>query len=153
MNCDFCWSWIGPWTLERSDGIKTNLYCFYLSLKVGLLGLDEYTERLNNLFLADDGKNEILLELEFCTGSLADTIATLKAYLFDKLEQLDYNEVGKLLIDRLKKLYYNESVDLEELTHKLYKVWMLLPSEISQNLPLLSSIPLMILGLGREVIK
>lgn len=111
------------------------LYYFYLSLKAGLLGLDEYAERINDFFLADDGRNEILLELEFCTASLAETIATLKAYLFDKTGQLDYSEVGKLLIDGLKKLYHDDSVNLEELTHKLYSVWMLLPSEVSQKPP------------------
>ena len=43
------------------------LYFFYLAISSGLIEYDDYIEKLNGLFLADEEKSDILLELEYCT--------------------------------------------------------------------------------------
>ena len=111
------------------------LYFFYLAISSGLIEYDDYIEKLNGLFLADEEKSDILLELEYCTGDPQETIATLKTALYDKIKQIDYRKVGKMLFDELGRQYRDDVETLKELSHKLYVIWTLLPDDISGEQP------------------
>ena len=69
------------------------LYFFYLAISSGLIEYDDYIEKLNGLFLADEEKSDILLKLEYCTGDPQETIAALKTALYDKIKQIDFQKV------------------------------------------------------------
>lgn len=111
------------------------LYFYYISLSTGLISLDDYEENLNDLFLADDGQNDIFLELQLCTGNLEKTITALNIYLFDKIVKLDFQAFGEILINELRKQYTYNPNTLKKLTHILYSIWTLLPSEVSEKEP------------------
>ena len=111
------------------------LLYFYLAISSGLMQFDDYVEILNDLFLADAGRNDILLTLEFCTGDLKETLATLETALYNKVGQINYQKVGKMLFDELGRQYSDNIDVLKELTHKLYIIWTLLPDEISNKEP------------------
>ncbi len=111
------------------------LYFYYLSLKSGLINLNYYDEKLNELFLEDEDQDGILLELQFCTANLEKTIFTLNTYLFDKIWQLDFQIVGIMLVNEIKKQYNEDPNILKELTHKLYIIWTLLPNEVAEKEP------------------
>lgn len=118
------------------DQIKyEKLYFYYISLVTEFISLDDYGKRLNDLFLADDDHNDIFLELQFCTGNIEKTIDTLNTYLFDKIMQLDFQEVGKMLFNELRKQYNDNPNALKELTHKLYSIWKIIPREVSDKEP------------------
>lgn len=111
------------------------LYFYYLSLKTGLISLNDYDKRLNDFFLTYDDQESILLDLQFCTENLEKTISTLDTYLFDKIGQLDFQKVWIILINEIKKQYNKDPSALKELTHKLYVIWTLLPSEVAEKAP------------------
>ena len=116
--------------------ISNEWLCFYyLVLSSGLVEFKDYIEELHGLFLADAGRNETLLELEYCTGDPQETIATLKTALYDKSGQIDYQKVGKMLFDELGKQYSDDPDTLKRLTHELYTIWTLLPEDISSEQP------------------
>lgn len=111
------------------------LYFYYIYLSTGLMSLGDYEESLNDLFLADDGQNDVFLELQLCVGNLEKTITALDIYLFDKIVKLDFEVFGEILIKELRKQYSDNPNTLKELTHILYSIWTLLPSEVSEKEP------------------
>ena len=110
-------------------------YFNYISLKTLFISFDDYKKWLNEIFLRDNSQNEIILKLEWHTGDLEKTIDELYIYLYDKLSSLDYHVVAKMIINELKVKYANNPESLKELTHKLYDIWNLLPSEIVDKEP------------------
>lgn len=111
------------------------LYFYYICLSTEFISFSNYNNELNDLFLVDDSQNEALLELESSTESEKKTINILNNYLLDKITQIDFQTVGKMLIAELKKQYDDNPDSLKELTHKLYRIWTLLPSRISSEEP------------------
>jgi len=111
------------------------LYFYYISLSTEFISFSEYKNHLNDLFLADDSQNETLLELESSTESTKKTINILNDYLFDKIALIDFQMVGEMLIEELRKQYDDNADSLKDLTHKLYGIWILLPSKISAEEP------------------
>ena len=116
--------------------VSNEWLCFYyLALSSGLLEFKDYVAELHGLFLADAGRNETLLELEFCTENPEETLVTLKTALYDKGGQIDYQIVGKMLFEELGKQYSDNPDTLKKLTHELYAIWTLLPEDISSKQP------------------
>jgi len=113
-----------------------NLYFYFVSLKTGFLNFDEYKEWLNEQFLSNESHQEILLDLEFCTDNIEKTIETMRYYLFNRLNVLNYHIFGKMLANSLKLKYGDNNVEsLQETTKKLYQIWCLLPNEIAEIKP------------------
>ncbi len=98
------------------------LYFFYLTISSGLIESNDYVEKLNQLFLVDAGKSEILLDLEYCTGDPEKTITTIKTALYDKTGQIDFQNVGKMLFDELRRQYSEDCDCLKEISQKLYVI-------------------------------
>ncbi len=112
------------------------LYFYYISLKTQFISFDKYIKWLDDIFLVEDTSDDVLLELQFCTFSLEETINVLYIYLYDKLNILDYQVVMKLIVRELKIQYENKDL-LYDITKKLYNIWCLLPVEISHEKPFL----------------
>ena len=110
------------------------LYFYYIALKTKFISFDKYSIWLDKAFLVSDISDEILLELQFCTHSLEETIEKMYIYLYDKLNSLDYQVVMKLIIHELK-MQYESKTPLYDVTKKLYSIWCLLPIEISSEKP------------------
>lgn len=124
--------------LEKSVNMILNnekLYFYYISLSVEFISFSKYKNELNDMFLESESQNETLLELENNTESIEQTINIITNYLFDKITHINFQIVGKLLFEELRQQYYNNPASLKELTHRLYLIWMLLPSEISSEEP------------------
>ncbi len=115
--------------------LNETLYFLYLSFSAGLIGFNDYAERLNELLLEDKGENHILLELQSCTGNLKKTISLLDLYLFEKMAQLDYQAVGRMLVNEVRRQYDNGHDNLKQLTHSLYNIWRLLPEKVAEKEP------------------
>ena len=110
------------------------LYFYYISLKTKFVDVDTYREWLNKTFLADNNKEDILLELQFCTDNTEKTIEEMQIYICNRLNSIDYNAVMKMIISELKEQYKNKTT-LYQLTKKLYNIWTLFPENISSEKP------------------
>ncbi len=54
------------------------LYFYYISLKTEFIDVGTYREWLNKVFLEDNDKEDIPLELQFCTDNIEKTIEKCK---------------------------------------------------------------------------
>ena len=110
------------------------LYFYYISLKTKFVDVDTYREWLNKTFLADNNKEDILLELQFCTDNTEKTIEEMQIYICNRLNSIDYHAVMKMIISELKEQYKNKTM-LYQITKKLYNIWTLFPENISSEKP------------------
>lgn len=120
--------------------LNEKLFFFYISLTSGLISFEAYCEQLNSLFLAHDGHNDILLELQLRTSDPKATVAALAAYLSDKTAQLDFDKVGSLLFAEAEKQFSEDKDKLMDLSHKMYSIYRchLLPSVFLYDEPLVN---------------
>ena len=110
------------------------LYFYYISLKTEFVDIDTYREWLNKVFLADNNKEDILLELQFCADNIEKTIEEMRIYIYNRQNSIDYHAVMKMIIYELKEQYKNKTM-LYQLTKKLYNIWTLFPENISSEKP------------------
>ncbi|MBE6623638.1 MAG: hypothetical protein E7621_05585 [Ruminococcaceae bacterium] len=110
------------------------LYFYYISLKTEFVDIDTYREWLNKAFLDDNNKEDILLELQFCTDNIEKTIELIKIHLYNRQNSVDYHAVMKMIISELKEQYKNKTM-LYQLTKKLYNIWTMFPENISSEKP------------------
>ena len=129
-------------SVQTPEELRLNekLYFFYISLSSGLISFDAYCEQLNDLFLAHDGQNDILLELQLRTSDPKATAAALAAYLHDKTAQLDFDKVSSLLFAEAEKQFSEDTDELIDLSHKMYNIYRchLLPSAFLYDEPLVN---------------
>ena len=112
-------------------------YFYFISLKTDFIKFADYESWLNGMFL-NNNANDFLLELQFCTNDIEKTIYNLNIYLYNKLASLDYHEVGKMIMSELRKQYNKNLDSMQTVTPKLYKIWNLLPPEISNQEPFIN---------------
>ena len=110
------------------------LYFYYISLKTEFVDVDTYREWLNKAFLAYNNKEDLLLELQFCTDNTEKTIEEMQVYICNSLNLIDYHAVMKMIISELKEQYKNKTI-LYQITKKLYNIWTLFPENISSEKP------------------
>ena len=111
------------------------LYVIYVSLASGLISDSEYREKLHTLFLEDKGQAPVLLELEWSSEDREKTLGILTAYLYEKEDRLDLDEVGKLLFAEVEKQVGGDPDKAEEISRKLYQIWTMLPERIAGEEP------------------
>ncbi len=87
------------------------LYFYYISLKTEFVDFDTYREWLNKAFLADDNKEDILLELQFCTDNTEKTIEEMQIYICNRLNSID------------DPWSWNDKEQVEQITEKLIKFY------------------------------
>ena len=113
-----------------------SVFFFSTFLSVDLIGFNDYEKWLHNVFLADiENENDLLLELESATNSIEKTLRILNEYLYDKLSSLDFRLVGEMITLQVETVYASNHFTVEELSHKLYELWCLLPSKMSEQEP------------------
>ncbi|MBQ9757696.1 MAG: hypothetical protein IJW15_04715 [Clostridia bacterium] len=110
------------------------LYFYYISLKTEFVDVDSYREWLNKVFLEDNDKDDIILELQFCTDNIEKTIEEMQIYINNRQISIDYHAVMKMIISELKEQYKNKTM-LYQITKKLYNIWTLFPENISSEKP------------------
>ena len=110
------------------------LYFYYISLKTEFVDIDTYREWLNKAFLDDNNKEDILLELQFCTDNIEKTLEEMQIYINNRQISIDYHAVMKMIISELKEQYKNKTM-LYQLTKKLYNIWTMFPENISSEKP------------------
>jgi len=110
------------------------LYFYYVSLKTEFVDIDTYSEWLNKVFLECSNKDDILLELQFCTDNIEKTLEEMQIYINNRQISIDYHAVMKMIISELKEQYKNKTM-LYQLTKKLYNIWTMFPENISSEKP------------------
>lgn len=110
------------------------LYFYYISLKTEFVDVDSYREWLNKVFLEDNDKDDIILELQFCTDNIEKTIEEMQIYINNRQISIDYHAVMKMIISELKEQYKNKTM-LYQITKKIYNIWTLFPENISSEKP------------------
>ena len=110
------------------------IYAFVLSLQTNIVTQEEYADFLNMLFL-EEPTNEWLVELEFASNNLFETLTITNEALYRRKIPLNYNVFGYVLFENIRKLYEKRTLGIEEFGLRAYTVWNLLPGEIKQAEP------------------
>lgn len=106
------------------------LLAYAYLLRSGLKVENIYEEKLNQLFLADP-ENEDLLELEFLSGNIKETIQYIWTHV--DYASLDHDRFGRTLMDLLKPAY--KSMDLRKFGDMMYSLWESLPGNLQHEEP------------------
>lgn len=106
------------------------LLVFAILLYEELVTKNEYSERLDELFLAHP-ENDDLLYLEWETD-INKSIIYIRTHI--DYNTLDYELFGKILMNKLK-VCYNNSSDLKSFADRMYGLWESLPGTIQDREP------------------
>jgi len=87
----------------------------------------EYNDYLDALFLKTQ-KNDLLLELEWYSSDIHRSIAII--YENCEMANLDYRIFGEVLLEKLKKAYFQNKMNIGDFCSKIYMLWEKLPCEI-----------------------
>lgn len=95
----------------------------------------EYSEHLHELFLKPTN-NDLLLELEWCFQDIGKSaILIWRHYMYENSDDIDYNDFGKILLGKLKEIYLQNIMDINDFGAASYNVWNKLPKEIKYDEP------------------
>ena len=83
-----------------------------------LISDEIYEERLNELFL-ENPDDEDLLELEFLSGNIKETIVYIRTHM--DYDSMDIDKFGRILFKLLKPVY--ESMEIHEFGDATYLLW------------------------------
>lgn len=84
----------------------------------GLIEFNVYENRLNEMF-ENDTENEDLIELEYLSSSLKETIIYIRAHT--NYNTMDINKFGKKLFELLKPIY--NTMDIETFAKAMNSLW------------------------------
>ncbi len=106
------------------------LLAFALLLYEGIIEETEYNKRLDELFLHNITDDDLLyLEWETDIKKAIIYISTHTDYSI-----LDYEQFGKILMNKLKA-YYKNCLDIKDFAHRMYDLWKNLPGNIQDKEP------------------
>lgn len=106
------------------------LLAFALLLYEGIIEETEYNKRLDELFLHNITDDDLLyLEWETDIKKAIIYISTHTDYSI-----LDYEQFGKILMNKLKA-YYKNCPDIKDFAHRMYDLWKNLPGNIQDKEP------------------
>lgn len=106
------------------------LLVFALLLSEEIAAEDEYSKRLDELFL-DDPKNDDLLYLE-CETSIKNAIIYIRAHV--DYDDFDTERFGRFLMSRLR-VFYRKASDIRDFVKRAYSLWQSLPESIQREDP------------------
>lgn len=106
------------------------LLVYTILLNEGLAAEDEYSVRLDELFL-NNPENDDLLCLEWETD-IKKAIIYVRTHL--DYASLDAERFGRILMNRLKICYKN-CPDIKEFAERMYCIWKSLPENIQDMEP------------------
>ncbi len=94
------------------------LLAYAYLLGEGLIEFNVYENRLNEMF-ENDTENEDLIELEYLSSSLKETIIYIRAHT--NYNTMDINKFGKKLFELLKPIY--NTMDIETFAKAMNSLW------------------------------
>ncbi len=101
------------------------LLVYAILLYEGFVTENEYSKRLDELFLSDS-ENDDLLYLEWETD-IKKAIIYIRAHI--DCNHLDFERFGRILMSKLKVAYINCS-DIKYYASRMYSLWESLPGNI-----------------------
>lgn len=101
-------------------------------LSTGLMSKNDYNNILDTLFLATP-EDALVLDLEYVSSDINKTISIIQCYCSE--HRIDDAVFGRYLMNRLKKAYYDSSMDINDFARKAYTLWQALPSTIQSDKP------------------
>ena len=108
------------------------LLAYIILSEVNITNFSEYEEYLNELFM-DEPSDGLLLDLIWCSSSASKSKKLILDY-FNK-HNINYNDFGKFLMQRIEAIYHEENLDLQAFSSKIKLLWGILPEEILQAEP------------------
>ena len=110
------------------------IYAFILLLQADIVTKEEYNDYLDLLFL-EDSENELLIDLEFASNDLSETLTIINEVFYKQDALLKYDVFGSVLFENIRKLYEKGTLGIEDFGRKVLCLWNLLPCEILQTEP------------------
>jgi hypothetical protein len=104
-------------------------------LSVGITSLSEYCEYIGELFMKTPD-NSLLLDLEWHSSDIQKTISEIRGICSGKA--INYDVFGQFLISKLKGIYFENRMSIQDFCTKAYAIWNQLPDEINQAEPFFS---------------
>lgn len=111
-----------------------SIICKSLLWKTGLSTSEDYNRYLDEIF-AKDSDNDTLLDLEFISADCDATYDYISRYWKYEYKNFSIDCFGKALLNDLKNIYKSNTFTIEDFARKCYKVYKILPYEISSNEP------------------
>ena len=108
----------------------------FILLEAELITEKYYREQLDSLFL-HDLENELILNLEFAYSNLDEVQTLISEYFFKEKNNFDYEIFGKILLEEMSKVYKQGLLNINVFCEGAYRLWCLLPEEISDKEPFL----------------
>ena len=98
--------------------IMEELLAYVYLLSEDLIAFDVYENKLNEMFVKDI-ENEDLIELEYLSSSVKDTVVYIRTHI--NYNSMDINKFGRQLFDLLKPIY--NTMDIENFANAMYSLW------------------------------
>lgn len=98
--------------------IMEELLAYVYLLLEDLIAFDVYENKLNEMFVKDI-ENEDLIELEYLSSSVKDTVVYIRTQIDYKT--MDINKFGRQLFDLIKPIY--NTMDIETFANAMYSLW------------------------------
>lgn len=103
-------------------------------LKVKLISIKDYTERLDLIFLENEN-SELLLDLECSIDHKLNDKEIISHYTSKDNILVDYNKFGELLFKQLNSYYEKKDLDIKDFGRKMYELWDEFSEEIKLKEP------------------
>jgi hypothetical protein len=97
-----------------------------------MTSLSEYGEYIDELFMKMPD-NVLLLDLEWHSSDIQKTISEIRNICYGKA--INYDVFGQFLILKLKNIYFENRMNIQDFGTKAYAIWNQLPDEISKIEP------------------
>ena len=110
---------------QSKGSIVQNIGNIFNSVYEGFVTENEYSKRLDELFLSDS-ENDDLLYLEWETD-IKKAIIYIRTHI--DCNHLDFERFGRILMSKLKVAYINCS-DIKYYASRMYSLWESLPGNI-----------------------
>lgn len=105
------------------------LYAYAYLWALDFVTEQQYNDYLDRLFL-ESSYNELLAELELCSGSYNKSLGVFHGYLLRTNEKFDISTFGKFLFAEMKKAYADNRFDIETFINKCCWLYRNLPDII-----------------------
>ena len=100
----------------------------------GLMGAEECRAEVDRLFL-EDPEDELLLELEWGFRDMKGLAARVWRYWGEHTGEFSAEAFGRVLMGRIREVYYGEGLDIRAFAGRMYSLWKGLPPWLQKTEP------------------